>query len=166
MEALTFSPLEALKKGWALTKKHFFVSVGLLGLYLVLAVFCVVLAGTKPAAFRFWISATVLLLITLFFFIGFDKFLLAVARERTDLYASFGAIRKIGPSILLLPSVIVATGFVALVLAMLSTVLRGLVPAHLSRYTFKMVPYLSGHCGRTGLLCCCSFILCFICCYR
>lgn len=30
MEALTFSPLEALKKGWALTKKHFFVSVGLL----------------------------------------------------------------------------------------------------------------------------------------
>lgn len=23
MEALTFSPLEALKKGWALTKKHF-----------------------------------------------------------------------------------------------------------------------------------------------
>ena len=60
MEALTFSPLEALKKGWALTKKHFFVSVGLLGLYLVLAVFCVVLAGTKPAAFRFWISATVL----------------------------------------------------------------------------------------------------------
>ena len=129
MEALTFSPLEALKKGWALTKKHFFVSVGLLGLYLVLAVFCVVLAGTKPAAFRFWISATVLLLITLFFFIGFDKFLLAVARgEKPDLYASFGAIRKIGPSILLLPSVIVATGFVALVLAMLSTVLRGLVP--------------------------------------
>lgn len=80
MKSLFFSPVEAIKKGWDLTKSYFIVTLGLIIAYGVLSFILSALQGNEMGV-RYFIVYLLILVVSIFYQLGYNKILLNATED-------------------------------------------------------------------------------------
>ena len=102
MKAHLLSPNGALKTGWALTRKHFIVMLGLFLGIMILSWIVSMLGGTDITSVRYWIVYVVNIILPIWLGAGINKIMLNAYAGEEPSFSTFGAILpKLGGLIVL-----------------------------------------------------------------
>lgn len=97
MKAHLLSPNGALKTGWALTRKHFIVMLGLLLGIMVLSWIISMVGGNDVFSFRYWIISLVNLILPIWLGASLNKIMLNAYAGEEPSFSVFGDMfRKLG----------------------------------------------------------------------
>lgn len=97
MKAHLLSPNGALKTGWALTRKHFIVMLGLLLGIMVLSWIISMVGGTDIFSFRYWVISLVNIILPIWLGAGLNKIMLNAYAGEEPSFSVFGDMfRKLG----------------------------------------------------------------------
>ena len=102
MKAHLLSPNGALKTGWALTRKHFIVMLGLLLGIMVLSWIISMVGGTDIFSFRYWVISLVNIILPIWLGAGLNKIMLNAYAGEEPSFSTFGQmLPKLGGLIVL-----------------------------------------------------------------
>ena len=97
MKAHLLSPNGALKTGWALTRKHFIVMLGLFLGIMILSWIVSMLGGTDITSARYWIVYVVNIILPIWLGAGINKIMLNAYADIEPSFSVFGdMLRKLG----------------------------------------------------------------------
>lgn len=92
MKAHLLSPNGALKTGWALTRKHFIVMLGLFLGIMILSWIVSLLGGSDITSVRYWIFYIVSILLSIWLGAGMSKIMLNAYAGEEPSFSTFGQI--------------------------------------------------------------------------
>lgn len=92
MKAQLLSPNGALKTGWALTRKHFIVMLGLFLGIMILSWIVSLMGGADMTSFRYWFFYLVSLLLSIWLGAGMNKIMLNAHAGEEPSFSTFGQI--------------------------------------------------------------------------
>lgn len=92
MKAQLLSPNGALKTGWALTRKHFIVMLGLFLGIMILSWLVSLMGGTDMTSARYWIFYLVSILLSIWLGAGMNKIMLNAHAGEEPSFSTFGQI--------------------------------------------------------------------------
>lgn len=92
MKAVLLSPNGALKTGWALTRKHFIVMLGLFLGYMILSWVVSLMGGGDVTSIRYWFFYLVSFLLSIWLGAGMNKIMLNAHAGEEPSFSTFGQI--------------------------------------------------------------------------
>ena len=161
MKAHLLSPNGALKTGWALTRKHFIVMLGLLLGIMVLSWIISMVGGNDVFSFRYWIISLVNLILPIWLGASLNKIMLNAYAGEEPSFSVFGDMfRKLGGLI----GLNLLVGIVSALPVIIGFVIWGAGLGASLAVTDFSDPYAMGYAlgtmfsGTTGLI----FVICFL----